>query len=123
MITYSYSFSFDEEHYYGSFASREDAAIAARADRPGSNFWTGRNRPPALDLRWHLDADRIIENILDHEEDFGLDVADEWPNASLEQRAELTTYLEKTFRDWMTRYDLQPKFFIAEDVQFHGSEI
>jgi hypothetical protein len=110
-----FSYSHNEEHYTGEFATRELAIAEARAEGL-SKFWTGENRPP--DVMFGIDGQDVIEQICQLE-DFYIEQAEDWPEASKEQVDELTEGLRKTFKAWMEKHNLTPKFWLVEDVQMH----
>ena len=118
----TFSYSPTGENYYGQFATREAAIEAARAEVGSgqSRFWTGRNRAPEINL-YCLSAETVIEDIV-NQEDFQIDAADNWPNATKEQQDELTGMLQRTFRDWMARHGLAPTYWLVEDVQEHSAD-
>lgn len=111
-----YSYSRDQERYYGPFSSREEAIAAAQAEGCIS-FWTAENRAP--DPLMGICADDVIEQV-QQLEDFWLEQAEDWPGASREQLDDLTARLRQTFHDWMTNHNLTPHFWLAEEVQEHN---
>lgn len=114
----TYSYSIDREHYIGPFSTREEAIEEAQAQR-SETFWIAKNRVPEIDLRYLFDADRIFESIVDCDDDFELECAEDWPDCTQKQKAELTAALAQAFNDWMDRHRLRPDFWIAEDAQEH----
>jgi len=116
----SYSYSFNEESYTGQFDTREGAIKEAMAtiDEGRTAFWTGSNREPEFDLR-ALDGDLIIEGLQDSEDDLMIEQADGWPNATSAQVDDLTATLRAAFNQWVSRHELEPKFWLVENVQEH----
>jgi hypothetical protein len=115
-----FSYSSNEETYHGEFMSRAGAEAEARAEGL-TRFWTGENREPQIHLGC-LTADSVIEDILNNEDDFLFEAAEDWPDATAEQKAELTRQLQDVFRAWLKRNNLEPTFWIVENVQAHGEE-
>ena len=72
-----FSYSHNEEHYTGEFATREIAIAEARSEGL-SKFWTGENRPP--DVLFGIDGQDVIEQICQLE-DFYIEKAEDWPEA------------------------------------------
>ena len=128
-----FCYSFDGELYYGSYSSRRDALKAAVGERMagfegtslkdaanrellGLTVFTARNRQP--DLLSQIDGGWVID-IMQQAEDAEIEAAEDWPNATSGQVNDLTQRLRATVLEWMKLYDLEPKFWIAEDVEQH----
>ena len=91
MTKSQFSYSHDEEHFYGSFATPEEAAhegLCGEYDR----CFVGENYTP--DAESYLDADLLIEHVSCQDE-YCVDAAEGWPNETKTQRDQLTTSLRK----------------------------
>jgi predicted chitinase len=115
-----FSYSSNQDDYQGEFETREAAIEEAKAEGL-THFWTGRNRPPEMNL-WCLRADSVIENIINNEDDFSGEASESWPGTTKEQEDELTIALQATFHNWMVRHNLKPTWWIVEDVLEHKIE-
>ena len=115
MSKHGYSYSFDEELYDGTFSSVEEAVEAAFNEYPSRNVvWVGENYQPHAE--GYIDADLVIEHITCQDE-YCVDGADGWPDASKEQLQELTDALQKVVGDWLDKHKLRERFFLVQNVQ------
>ena len=125
-MPYSYAIN-DFDWAAGEFPTREAAlaagraylAILARRGESGDGLhtvWTCRlRRPCPVDV---IQGEDAIEQILSTE-DFEIEQAEGWPDATPEQMNDLTSALRETFEKWMERYGLEPQFWLVEDVERH----
>lgn len=116
----AFSYSFDEESYYGAFDTRERAAAEATAEgktEGGRRFFTARNVPPAQPEEfWH--ADDWLERVSEQDE-YAMDCAEDWDQSNADQHAELEAEVRAVMAAWLDRHKLRPRFYTVEDVQEH----
>lgn len=112
-----YAWSEDEERYHGPFDSVAAALTQAERDGVESDFvWVGEcYHPHAED---YVDAHLVLDHIVEQEE-YCIDAADGWPNATTGQKAELTRLLQQTVGDWLDRHKLRERFFLVRDTVKH----
>jgi hypothetical protein len=113
-----YSYSHNEENYYGSYATREEAIAEASADLDkGDRFWTALNSPPTQpEAFWQ--AEDWLEHVSCQDE-YGCDWSMDWESSTAEQRAELEAEVRPVMAAWLERHGLRPRFWSAEEVQMH----
>lgn len=115
MSKYGYSYSVDEERYFGGFATPEQAAAEAFDEYPDRTaVWVGENYQPHPE--GYIDADLVIEHITCQDE-YCIDAADGWPDATKEQYEELTAALRKVVGDWLDKHKLRERFFLVTNVK------
>ena len=56
---------------------------------------------------------------MENEDDLQIEQAADWPQATAEQKADLTSSLKSCFHAWLQRHNLQPDFWVVDDVQIH----
>jgi len=114
-----YAYSYDDEFYRSEeFDTREEAAAAAFAepDQHGAVF-TGEVVQPPMPEDF-IEADDILEHA-GVQDSYSGEWAEEWDRSTKEQRAELTTALRETMREWRIRHDLTPSFYNIENTREH----
>ena len=109
----SYSYSYDEGRYFGTFATPEEAATEAFAGNSMARCWVGEKYQPCAE--GYLDADLLIEHIACQDE-YCVDSADGWPDATKEQLQDLTDGVRKLFGDWLDRHKLRENFWLVRDA-------
>lgn len=115
MGKHGYSYSFDQEQYFGGFQTPEQASEAAFDEQPlRTAVWVGENYQPHAE--GYVDADLIIEHITCQDE-YCIDAADGWPDATKEQYEELTESLRKVVGDWLDKHNLRERFFLVTNVK------
>lgn len=109
--------SSDEEHYEGSFPTRELAILEGRALYPGKRFWVGQAAPaPSPESFWFAYA--WLDHVSDQDEYLG-DWADGWERSTPKQRAELEELVRPILGAWLDRHGIRPRFFTvlkAEEI-------
>jgi hypothetical protein len=109
-----YSYSTNEENYYGDFSTiREACDEAAASAGVGSHFWVGENVPPP-DPENSFSISDWLEQVSCQDEYCG-DWAAGWDKSTKEQRIELETAVREMVAAWLDRHDLRPKFFNIEN--------
>lgn len=110
-----FSYSFDEESYSGEYDTREEAAQEAFTERPeAESCYVGESKTPIPEN--YFTADDIIE-VIQNQDDFLGEWAEDWPEANKEQRAELTEQLRSVFSAWLDKHNLRPSFFNVVDSE------
>lgn len=113
-MTAQYAYSFDEEQYFGPHDSIEAAMDAAiDHDEDASNVWIGEV------VDYQPDVGRAVENLLEWLKDDTAcsehgEWADDWPNVSKEEQAEL----EKLIGDWLHRVSPADFFTVGKVKQY-----
>lgn len=116
-----YAYSTDGERYDGRFDSEREAAIAAFAD-------TGEYQvevsiiEPVSNPESYVNSWDVLEAIQCQEE-YSMDGAENWPNATADQNDELTDMLRKTVAKWLDKHNLRPTFFVcSKPVTFYRKD-
>jgi len=110
-----YSYSSNEENYYGGFETREDAV--AEASKELTHFWTGKNRiTESPEEHWY--AVDWLEYVSETEE-YSLECAQGWDRSTEDQREELEAEVRMVMRRWCEKHDLLPRFYHVEDIVEH----
>lgn len=119
MKTPSYSYSTDEENYYGEYSSRDQAAMAGFEENEDCQLiFTGENIPPNPQDK--IDADAMFERMREcHEDTFGIEQSDQWSPEDSPHLIELESMLGAALFTWMEKYNQIPKFFTVHDVIKH----
>jgi hypothetical protein len=132
----------DEEHFSSDhYPDRESALAAARDECPDGLVWTGRaeHRTMAGMAGGARLAGHVLDFIMDEAYEWGVEFSDSWREAvqaktrshqSLQARGEghneplreLEQALMRTVDRWADKHDMQPSFFMAEDVKEHQPE-
>ena len=110
--------SHDGEYYTGAYDTREEAVAEARAVE---NRFVGQFRDPQAPEDC-IDADDLLEKSA-CQDDYEGDWADGWPDATAEQRKELTTAVQKVYGEWLDKHGLRPKWGMVENGEEIGDEI
>jgi len=84
---------------------------------PGQNFRTGVRRDVNI-VSLILDADYIVERILDKLYEEVGEIAEDW-NPSYEAVEDLNSRFKIVFEDWIKVWGLQPTFFAVDQIQEH----
>ena len=113
--TDKYSFSFDNEHYYGEFDSVAEALADARVeakDYPDSTqIYIGKNYQYEPCVRAH----RVIEDIQEDAFDEAGEAAEDYLEfVSVPSLVMLEKMLTKTFIEWAKENNYEPSFFIVK---------
>jgi hypothetical protein len=104
----------EEGHYYGEYATREDAILEGIAAGYRA-FWVGESRPPCP-LSQGVYADAVIDAALENlEEDWLIDQF-EW-EADPEQEEALQVELRKVVDRWIKAQGLEPTWFVVDKVE------
>lgn len=111
----SYAYSTDGgESYQGDFPTAEEAATEG-CELGGGTCYVGRSRPPEPAenlINWYT----ILDDI-DCQEDYSLDCADCWCNATVDQAAEVEREIGAVVGAWLDRHNLRPRFFVVDDAE------
>ena len=113
-----YSYSTDQERYYGDFDTPEAAAREGSyetTDDGTDTIYVGTNIPPPCP-EGYVDADLLIEHV-QNQDPYSHEWAEHWPQASKEQRDELTAAVRRTFAEWLEKHTLRPAFYTVEKVR------
>jgi vacuolar-type H+-ATPase subunit E/Vma4 len=116
-----YSWSIDEEHYHGEFATREEALEEALDGIEPRTVWTGRNVPADTASSYLGDVARsILDSAIDNAVDEVGEAAESWlSHITREQEADLNRLIAEAFDAWATAHGLQPTFWSVTDLQEH----
>jgi hypothetical protein len=114
-----YSYSTDEEHWFGEFLSRE-VALAHGRDETGGSVWTGRlSAIPTSHVT--PSASCLIETMQERAYDIAGAVSDDWlDDVTPEQEAELDRRLEELIEQWLRAHNNFPRFWEVQDVVNHA---
>jgi hypothetical protein len=118
-----YGFNCDEDGVWrhGGFDTREEALAEATDyydfDDNIRHVFTGRYVPVTLPATGYADAviDRLIDWAYDH---FG-ELAEDWPEATPEMRAELDAEFAAVLKGWLDRHGLTPNWKAIVEVREH----
>lgn len=121
--TDKYSFSFDNEHYYGEFDSVAEAFADARVeakDYPDSTqIYIGKNYQYEPCVRAH----RVIEDIQEDAFDEAGEAAEDYLEfVSVPSLVMLEKMLTKTFIEWAKENNYEPSFFIVKGAVEYSLE-
>ena len=121
--TDKYSFSFDNEHYYGEFDSVAEALADARVeakDYPDSTqIYIGKNYQYEPCVRAH----RVIEDIQEDAFDEAGEAAEDYLEfVCVPSLVMLEKMLTKTFIEWAKENNYEPSFFIVKGAVEYSLE-
>ena len=103
-----WSLSTDQEHYHGTFGSRDEAIAEGRSYY--KRFWVGQCVTPTQPEEiW--DASNWLETVWCHE-DYQGDWAEGQVSPSKEQLHELSAQVTPVIAAWLDRHNLRPKHFV-----------
>lgn len=111
--------------YSGEFDSREEAVFEEFSTEQEElrrdqwlklGCWVGKIVSPSCPSLY-IDANYILEHIACQDE-YCVDWAENWPDSSKEQEAELTAEFQRVFLAWMEKHDLKPKFFNVDEIDY-----
>ena len=110
-----YSWSIDEEIYYGQHDTPENAAAEGFGDIPlgRQEVFVGENLDP--DPVSFIDADLILEHITCQDE-FSTEAAEQWTQSE-EEKNDLTRRLRNAFNEWMEANNQVPGFWTVNHVK------
>ena len=121
MDTRTYSYSYDEETFYGAHATREEAINAAGKNSAdgclaeGATIWIGRNEPPPHAREVMIGADDFLENIQERVgEEYG-ECSQDFLDLDAEQKAEVQRRLDD-IADYIQSID-PPTFYLIQNVK------
>lgn len=116
----NYAYSLNEEHFQGSFSSRENALAEARATYPDEErIWTGEMVEPIR----HVSASDVIEDVAVNTADFSGDWADGYlTNIPKDAVEELENALQEVWDKWEKKHKLAPNWFNIINVEEHELE-
>lgn len=115
-----FCYSMDGEMYTsGYFATRADAlAEAMDGAKPGQTIHIGV-AVPVSPLQFDIDGDGVLERIGEHAYDLVGEAAEDWPDATREEAADLGERLTAVLHAWMDETGNGPEFFMVESVEKH----
>jgi hypothetical protein len=98
----------EPERYYGRFATREEAVVAAKAAAQAENrsemtIVQGRPMPLTDDF---FDADQVLDDWHNHNEDLQDEDGELAMKPSFEQKHELEAVLNTAFKAWRAKHQL-----------------
>ena len=108
-----YGYSYDDENYVGQFSTIELALDDATLPGRDTCWICECVRPPGEEL---IDADLVIREITSADE-YSLEAAEGWPNATREQCQELTDALRRVIGEWLDKHRLRDAFYLAANVR------
>lgn len=112
----TYSYSYDEERYNGTFDTPEEAAQAGfNENDDAESVFVGTNIPPPQPETF-IDSDTLILRVKEQEE-YNEDWSESWPRVTKDQLDKLTTSLREVFGKWLDEHDQRPAFFTVEKVK------
>jgi len=116
----SFSWSRDEERYHGEFATREAALEEAAAEYPEQEaFWTGLIVRPNVKA-WLPDVDHQIEAMQERAWEEAGEISETFmEDVTKDQRKELQAEMDAVMLAWMARHNLEPRFWLVEQVEEH----
>lgn len=111
-----YSWSVNEEHYHGDFATVEDAIEEAAAEEPDAEaVFVGEKDSPIQPEDW-WNADDWLEHVSCQDEYSG-EFAEDWDNSTKEQQSELEAEVRKVMATWLDRHNLRPGFWLIRKAK------
>lgn len=117
-----YSWSTDEERYYGDFATVEEALEEADQEgrEEGDAVFVGEQRlPDQPEDFWR--ADDWLEHVSE-QDDYCAEVSEDWEQSTKEQRSELESEVRKVLAAWLDKHSLRPKFWLITDARKYVKE-
>lgn len=117
-----YSYSYDEENYWGSFATREDAAAEAFAENEtAQEVWTAEQETPAR----VVSAEYLIEQVADSTAGMAGDWADSYlQHVTKEACEDLQARLQALWDWWEEKYNEVPTWFnVTDPVKYSRSQV
>ncbi len=116
----SFSYSTNEENYFGNYATREEALADALAGESGSTIYIGENIPPIQpEVFWH--ASDWLEHV-SCQDDYYSDFADDWDYSTKEQRAELESEVRQVMAKWLDKHKLRPRHYMVTNITEHDKD-
>jgi hypothetical protein len=116
-MTDRFAISSNEEIYYGSYGTIEEAIDDAVNSHEYTVFWVGRCVPATQPEEW-WNAEDWLEHV-SCQDDYSSEWAEDWDDSTKEQRAELEGAVRKVMADWLDKHNLRPKFYnIVEAVKY-----
>jgi len=111
-----FSISTDEEQYYGSYETAEEAIEEATNGYAYTHFWIGECVSPTQpEDMW--DSEDWLEHVSCQYPNLQHNHPD---NSTKEQRAELEQEVKTVMAAWLDRHKLRPSFFVIENpVEYH----
>jgi hypothetical protein len=104
----SYSYSTNEENYYGDFATPEEAALDCLTDGDRDRCWVGFNEaPPSPES--YFDIEDLIETV-SCQDLYSGEWADNWFHGTKEQRQEINNEVQRVIGAWLDKHELRPAF-------------
>ena len=114
----TYSYSTNQESYFGDFATREQAlaeAINEAREYGHKKVWIGQSVPPTQPEDLWVAEDWL--ELVSCQDDYCLDCASDWDESTNAQREELESAVRTVMAEWLDRHKLRPKFFLVDNVE------
>jgi len=106
-----YSYSTNEENYYGQFDTIEECIAEVIASYDDDQvFWVGENHPPTQPEEL-FDCEGWLDRISECDEEYCNEWAQGWNRSTREHREELNELVKPILAAWLDRHDLRPKFW------------
>lgn len=116
MADTGYSWSVDEERYFGDFATVEDALLDAQSeDEDVKVVYVGERRSPTPPEDW-WNAEDWLEHV-SCQDDYQIDQASDWDESTKEQKEDLESEVRKVMAAWLDRHSLRPQFWLIEKAK------
>ena len=101
-----------------SFETKEEAINSAKFHLDSDDcagFYVGRS----IYIAPHIDVEHAIEQVVEHLHGEVGDVADDYLGSlSKKEVNDLDEMINKTFNDWLTKYNNHPTFYKADDIEY-----
>ena len=103
-----WGYSTNEESYFGSFDTKEEAIAEAEAcEDVDTDYWVGQFKDPIIQVCASQVIDQISEQVGDECGEF----AEDWPGRiPTDAENELANELTEVLLKWMKKYKLMPTF-------------
>lgn len=116
----TYSYSFNEENFYGEFESIEEAIAEAKEYGDNSEVFIGENGEfhPSVDGEWCVDM--LREQVADKCGEYSDNYLYEIPKGA---EKELTDVLTEAFNKWAKKHGQEPNFYPVNNVKKYSLEV
>jgi len=122
-----YAFSKSEEIFHDHIEAESIADVRRIAEqelglRDGERYYVGVREE--IRPERYLTADRVLEQVSESIYDEVGEIAEDWPDATDEQIADLDQRLKRVFRRWLTQTNGWPRFFaVKQTAEFVCGEL
>lgn len=123
-----WSYSLDEERFEKAVNSNwRDVALEAIAEYHGQDPDSSEEEPIDPEFTVYVGRSRqpdpteigLAEWVLDHiveQDDYCAEFADDWPDPTKEQLADLDKRLSDALRGWLDDHEMWPDFFLVDNI-------